>query len=418
MHARLAVQVEDDPERTCPIYLLHPGHQFLVGRGRHVDVVLPEHGVSRRHCRIHLRADGRLFVTDLGSANGTCVRGERIQPHVATRLRDGDAIGVASFAIGVSLEVLPDDDAALDLPSEEFEVRGLIGKGASGRVYAALQRWTGREVAVKVLRTVHLENPDERERFESEARLCCRVRSPHVLRVYDLRVSEDRMFLILELVNGPSLYRRMAEGPTLSAEDVLRLGEQVCRGLTAIHAEGIVHRDVKPANILLTPQGDVKLTDFGIAKDVHGARALTDSGVGLGTLPYVAPEQIMSACKADARSDIYSLGATLYCALAGRPPFQPKGPRDLMSMVEQEPPLLSAVAPQVPARICDVVHTLLAMEPSARPATASEAGEALRQVREALFPQTTTSPLPPETSATPWAVSALDESGFDRAIEA
>jgi serine/threonine-protein kinase len=188
-----------------------------------------------------------------------------------------------------------------------------------------------------------------------------------------------------ELVDGPSAREVVDRGP-LSVPAALWIAEDVARALVAASAAGVVHRDVKPSNVLITPEGVAKLCDFGIAKDLQSTlRTLTASGAGMGTLAYLAPEQASQAKHVDARADLYALGATLYHLLAGRPPFRPRGADALLALVEQPPPPLGAARPDCPPEVARLVHAMLAKRPEERPPLWGVPDQ-LRALREHLAP--------------------------------
>lgn len=198
-----------------------------------------------------------------------------------------------------------------------------IGRGGMGAVWLGRDEMLGRAVAIKRLGAVPGQDPDARqraERAEREARLAARLSHPHVVAVYDLVEEDDQQYLVMEHVDGTNLsgYLR-AEGP-LSPDRAAQMLGQAADALAAAHRDGIVHRDVKPSNMLVTADGQVKLSDFGIARS-DADPSLTQTGLVTGSPAYLAPE-VASGSTATARSDVWSLGASLYHALAGRPPYE------------------------------------------------------------------------------------------------
>jgi serine/threonine-protein kinase len=266
---------------------------------------------------------------------------------------------------------------------EDYEKLGDLGRGASGVVFAARERATGRMVAVKALLSQAVL-PEARERFLREAKL--RLDSPHVVQVLDVRDEGGQIYMIQELVQGTSVDVLLERHGKLTIPAALRIGEGVARALAAAHAVGVVHRDVKPANVLVDEQGGVKLADFGIAKlleppaGVSAFVSLTATGQGLGTLAYVAPEQAADAKHVSPHADLYSLGATIYHMLAGRPPFLPTQVL-LKSLFEEDAPPLRSLRPEVPPRTEAVVHRLLQKDPDDRPHDAALAVKLLAAAR-------------------------------------
>lgn len=375
-------------------YVLRMGQRFVLGRGRDVTIRVQDEKVSRRHVALELRPDG-LTVTDLGSRNGSFLDGEQLKPNEAVTTRPEDLLMIGDhvfFVVILGLDEKTRRERArtrrLDeplLPREEFQILGEIGRGATGRVYAAHQVLLGRNVAIKVLRTEVDIDAETRARFLREGRVCCRIKSPYVVDVFDVRVSDGRFYLIMELVNGLSVKDKLFSG-ALAIPESLRIAEQVALGLSAAHAEGIVHRDIKPANVLLTPEGTAKLSDFGIAKELNSLESLTATGEGLGTLAYVSPEQATEAKAVDTRTDIYSLGATLYHMIAGRPPFLPQSARVLLAILDKPAPPLGRARESCPPEISAFVHDMLEKSPAKRPAEAALVSSRLRQLRTQYYP--------------------------------
>lgn len=375
-------------------YLVRMGQRFVLGRGREATIRIPDDRVSRNHCAVELTPNG-LTVTDLGSSNGTLLGGIELTPHHAKLACPDDTIQVGDHVLRVTELGVSEGHRRerartrrLDepvLPREEFEVMGEIGRGAIGRVYAARQKLLDRTVAVKVLRRDVEVDDEMRIRFMQEGRLALRIDSPYVVEVYDLRISDGRVFLIMELVNGLSAKDRLFGGP-LPIPEALRIGEQVARALDAAHRAGVVHRDIKPANILLTADGTAKLSDFGIAKDLDSPESLTNSGEGLGTLAYVSPEQATEAKQVTSATDIYSLGATLYHLIAGRPPFIPRSAKVLLQILELPPQPLELLRAETPPDVVAAIHRMLAKDANDRLGPADAVAEELRRLRKAHYP--------------------------------
>ena len=368
-------------------FVLRLGQRFTIGRGQSVTIPIEDHAVSRRHVEVELVPDG-LFVADLGSMNGTFVDDQAlavdrpVRLEAGSRLRLGGHVFVASFA--------EDDDEGdfeatrrffLPTVPEEFEVLGELGRGATGIVYAARQRLLNRRVAIKVPRADHgADKVEVARRFLREARLQSQVDSPYVVSVHDIRQVHDRTYLILELVNGYSARDRLLSDP-IALHEALRIGEFTALALDAVHRARVVHRDVKPSNILLTIEGAVKLSDFGIAKalgDTADLEPITGSGEGLGTLCYVAPEQMIDARRADARSDIFSLGATLFHLIAGIPHI-PAGTQahEVVEACRARPRLADVCA--CPLEVASLVDHMLELRPADRPGNAGDLATKLRE---------------------------------------
>src|SRR5687767_7007048 len=200
----------------------------------------------------------------------------------------------------------------------KYEVLRLLGSGGMGTVYEARDPVLERRVAVKVLAAELARQEELRERFLREAQAAGRLRHPNIVQVYDVGESNGRLFLAMEFVAGSDLERVIQDVP-LSIEWKLDLLRQICEGLGHAHKHGVVHRDVKPANIRITPTGDVKIMDFGVAQ-LQASTGLTKRGLVLGSVHYISPEQVEGR-PVDARSDIFSVGAIAFELLSGKRPF-------------------------------------------------------------------------------------------------
>lgn len=241
-----------------------------------------------------------------------------------------------------------------------------IGRGGMGSVYLATRQADRQSVAIKVLAPFMAEDAAGLARFTREVRAASRVRNPNVIRILGSSEENGIHYSLMEYIDGENLGDLLKRDGRLAVGHAAYIGREVARGLAALHAEGILHRDVKPSNILIASDGSVKITDFGIARDVYERHRLTAPGDLLGTLGFAAPEQLEGA-GGDARSDLYSLGATLHAVLSGeRPPANPKQPF---------PPLGN----DVPAPLKAMVEQLLVSDPAGRPADA-------KSVASALFP--------------------------------
>ena len=385
---RAVLTVEHRSAQPGRSQVMRMGETFTLGRGREATIRIDDERISRRHVAIALTPQG-LEVTELGSRNGTRLNGrnmarnERVNAGARAFLELGEArVHVQVELAGQESPITKRLAAALPDLAEDFEVLGEIGQGASGKVYVAQQRRLGRTVAIKSLKTEYAPGTAARERFLREGRLAARIHSPFVVEVYDVRVHEDRAYIVMELVQGPTAKDRLAAGP-LSLAEALSISDDIAMALAAATEARVVHRDVKPGNILLDADGAAKLADFGIAKDLNGSRieTLTAKGDGLGTLAYVSPEQAQDAKTVDYRTDIYGLGATMFHLIAARPPFIPSSARVLVDILESKPPRLISLRPEVPPALDDLVASMLEKAPDLRPQTAHEVARRIREVR-------------------------------------
>ena len=262
-----------------------------------------------------------------------------------------------------------------------------LGHGAMSVVDLARDLELDREVALKRLAENLARDDDLRARFQREARLAARLAHPNVVRIYDVGVDEDgRPFIAMEFVDGETLAELLARRGPLPPDEVAALGVQACRALAAAHAAGLVHRDVKPQNLILRRDGVLKLGDFGIAFGLEGTR-LTIAGTVLGTAAYLAPEQARGE-EVTAAADIYGLGAVLYELLTGHPPRMPATLAELAA-TEAIP------APQdAPAKLARIVMRCLEPAADDRPVSAAEVGRELAASK----PETQTLLLPDHPS--------------------
>jgi len=213
-----------------------------------------------------------------------------------------------------------------------YRLDEVVASGGAAIVWRAFDEHLARPVAVKLLHPHHAGDATVVERFQREARAAAGLSHPNVVRIYDTGREDGIVWLVMELVEGPSLRDVLLRREPLDAVVVAAVGEQVARALAAAHTQGLVHRDIKPANILIATDGTVKVTDFGIAKALSGSDAtLTNPGTVMGTAAYVAPEQLEGA-DIDARADVYALGIVLYEALVGRPAFSGDTPAATAAM--------------------------------------------------------------------------------------
>ncbi|TCK23013.1 serine/threonine-protein kinase [Pseudonocardia endophytica] len=265
-----------------------------------------------------------------------------------------------------------------------YRVGELLGRGGMGTVHRAFDTRRERTVALKRLNEVLADDPRYRERFRRECRLAARLSSPHVVPIHDFGEIDGVLFLDMRLVDGRGLDTLLGDGP-LPPERAVRTVEQVAHALDAAHAAGLVHRDVKPSNVLVgEPDGFVHLADFGIARSVDPGTgpALTGSDAAPGTLAYLAPE-VVAGATADRRADVYALACVLYETLTGRRPFDGAPAQLLHHHLHTPPPDPAAARPDLPSGLSGVVRDGMAKDPAARP---SSAGELARRASEALRP--------------------------------
>ncbi|HJT77203.1 MAG TPA: serine/threonine-protein kinase, partial [Gemmataceae bacterium] len=245
-----------------------------------------------------------------------------------------------------------------------------LGRGGMGVVYQAEQTMMDRTVAVKVISRALLEHPGALERFNREVRAAAKLTHPNIVIAHDAEQVGDLHMLVMEYVEGQSLAQVLKKKGPLAVAHACHFVRQAALGLQHAFEHGMVHRDIKPQNLMLTPKGQVKILDFGLAKvasERGKGQGLTTSNAYMGTPDYSAPEQATDARSADIRADIYSLGCTLYCLLAGRPPFdEASDVLTILAHLEKEPPPLPELRPDVPPALWAVVARLLAKDPGQR----------------------------------------------------
>ena len=270
-----------------------------------------------------------------------------------------------------------------------YDVVSLLGAGGMGEVYRARDTRLGREVAIKVLPTEIANDPVALARFEREARAVASLSHPNILSIFDIGEHSGLRFAVMELVAGDTLRAMLMEGP-IPPRRALEYGAQIAEALAAAHERGVVHRDVKPENVIVTPDGRVKVLDFGLAKSTIIAPDLatgsvqlqTDSGKVLGTVGYMSPEQVRGLA-VDHRSDIFSLGIVLYEMLGGQRAFRGDSAVETMhAILRDEPPQLSSSGAQVSPAIEQVVAHCLEKNPAARFQSARDLVFALRNTAQ------------------------------------
>jgi serine/threonine-protein kinase len=400
--------------------MLENGPGVTVGRSERAELYVNSPRLSRLHCTLRLTGKG-LVAEDLGSANGTFVNGQRIKEAL---VRPGDIVQVGGIAIRVDFEA--GGAAELDLRCERcnrlvsmarceegavfemgkhflcpecssllkhesfnqaeqqlIEVLRQEGYQVEGKtalssgivpVFRAKSVSLGTSVAIKALPLVSGVSQKKVARFQTEARAAAKVRHPAVIEVYDIRNAKDCIYIVMEHVEGELLLGRLERHGPLALQDALRVGLHVTRALVAAHKQGIVHRDLKPGGIVITPENLPKVADFGLAKDLWSITGnMTGPEETLGTVRYMPPEQVKNARSADHRADLYSLGATLYHALTGKPPYSGKNELELMgAVISGSLPPFDPTQAELPPRLGRLLARAMATRPEDRFQHASE----------------------------------------------
>ncbi|MGE5827035.1 MAG: protein kinase domain-containing protein [Micromonosporaceae bacterium] len=257
-----------------------------------------------------------------------------------------------------------------------YRLTNMLGQGGMASVWAGVDTRLNRAVAVKILNRGDTADAAMLKRLDHEAHTLAGLEHPNIVAVYDLGGDDGVPYVVMELVRGDDLERRLTDG-ALDVAEAVRIATQICAALQAAHDSGVIHRDIKPDNILLTESGLVKVCDFGIARLQRSQQSgPTNSATAIGTAMYMAPEQATGG-PVDARSDLYALGCVLYAMLVGQPPFVGNSMRVLWQHVHEAPAPVGARRPDLPRELDALVSELLAKNPSNRPASA-------RQVRDRL----------------------------------
>jgi serine/threonine-protein kinase len=258
-----------------------------------------------------------------------------------------------------------------------------IGQGGAGRVYQCKDEQLGRMVAIKVLHPQVASDPTNVDRFLREARAMAPISSPHVASIFQIGKHNGMPFIVMEFIEGDNLEQRLRKSGRVSAKDALRYVKDSAVALKAADTAGIVHRDVKPANIIVRPDGHAALTDFGTARPMDGSANMTMEGQIAGTATFMAPERILGQGD-DKRADIYSLGATLYCLLDGNPPFmRENGIEILTAHLNEEATPLHEKWPDVPKAVSLFVKSMMAKKPEMRPQTYDDVVGAVQKLMRA-----------------------------------
>lgn len=261
-----------------------------------------------------------------------------------------------------------------------YSILHRLGVGGMSEVYLAFQQSLHRHVALKVLRADFVGSDEHEQRFLQEARAVASLIHPNIVQVYDVGKFDSVHYIAQEYVPGSNLSLFIQRRGALPLDEAVSILWQATAALQKAASIGLVHRDVKPDNLLLTPDGEVKVADFGLARARNQNQNLTAVGVALGTPLYMSPEQIQGLT-VDSRSDLYSLGATAYHMLAGRPPFSGETALALaMQHVQAEPTPLEQIRPDLPAELVEIVHRLLKKSPNERYSSAMELARDLRQL--------------------------------------
>jgi serine/threonine protein kinase len=292
-----------------------------------------------------------------------------------------------------------------------------IAEGGMGAIYRARQRDTGEIVAIKIMPPHMAANPVLLKRFEQEFRAASRLNHPNIVRAIDYGEASHSPFLVMEFVEGESLGEKLEREGPMAESDAIRVIAQVAQGLHRAHKQNLVHRDVKPDNILIRSDGVAKLADLGLVKEIEADLNLTKTGRGLGTPHFMAPEQFRDAKGADIRCDIYSLGATLYQMVTGELPFKSNGPLDAwMKKVNNQLTPPQSIVPSLSERVCKAILRAMDPAPKERPLTCREFVEDLTGVSTRRPAPRQAAPVPPPPREL-WFLIYRDDAGVNHTVK-
>lgn len=392
---------QPDPKRP-PAELPRKGKLIIGSSEERADFVVTGQGISEVHCAIGRLKAGGWALKDMGSDFGTLVNGERIE---TARLEPDDELLIGSRKLRIVADATSvgptQNDASAPGPSEPaaapvaaartadtprsggavniagYQVDGELGRGAMGLVLRATQTSLDRKVAVKVLAPKLAGNATFVDRFRKEARAAAQLNHPNVVTVYDVGEEGGQHYLSMEYMDGGSVESHLSTKGRFHWREALGVLRDAAAGLVYAESRGIVHRDIKPDNLMRNADGATKIADLGLAVQVEQAHVDGERGKVFGTPHFLAPELARGATP-DARSDIYSLGATAYRMISGRTPHEGSDPRSILrSVLNEEPPRLGALVQGLPEAVDELVHAMLAKDPNERTASA---GFVVRQI--------------------------------------
>jgi serine/threonine protein kinase len=349
----------------------------VIGRDSELaQIVVPDGQVSRAHCVIN-RDGGGYQVEDLGSRNGTLLNDRKI---AKCPLKHGDLIKVGGTRVRIELlDTRDKDDPLVGKRLGGFDLHSVLGKGRFGTVYRGVQVALSRPVAVKVLGDEYRSDPTKVQAFLTEARRAGRLNHPNLVQVHDVCQVDENYLLIMELMKCSAMDQLEAQG-ALPEPGVLKLLSDIAKALGYAESQRLVHRDVKPDNILVNEEGAYKLADLGIATPI-AADGLAHQERIFGSPHYVAPEQAKGGT-IDGRADLYALGATAWHLLTAKPVFEGSSRQVVAAHINAELPDLEELAPNTSEGLVELVYDLLEKDPAERPANAAEVVKRIEEIHK------------------------------------
>lgn len=372
--------VEKGPDKGFSVAYAEQG--LVIGRSTKASVKLNDNGISREHFHI-FDQDGKFYIEDMGSLNGTRVNNICIGGSVI--LKDGDQIEIGETSLSWSeKDATAQKDPFINQKVGGYYILERLGRGGMGTVYRAQQLSLQRDVAIKILHPALGQDNLFIQRFIEEARSCATLNHPHILQVYDVGEDAGRYYFSMEYAAGGSVQRLIEGQKALPVQEALGYMIGTAQGLEYAERKKIVHRDIKPDNLMLTEDKVIKIGDLGLAKRID-ERQNQDKDKGeqiFGTPHFIAPEQAKGE-PVDHRTDIYSFGASFYRILSGKTPFQGKNIQELVRKhVTDEPAPLKSLIDSLPDELCRIIGKMMQKEPAKRYQSNTEILEALYELQK------------------------------------
>jgi serine/threonine-protein kinase len=359
--------------------------KVVIGRHSGDDMTINDAKCSRGNTEVEF-VDGKFFVRDRGSRNGTSLNGVPIKEPIQINYGDKILIGATEIEFQKSPE-------KVNIEITGYEIIEHIASGGMGKVYKARQISLDRIVAIKVLAPKFTNNPRLTENFINEARSAGRLNHPNLVQVHDVNKDFQKngqviYYFTMEFIDGKTLKELIRDSEKLPALQVIDLLIDISKGLEYIHNNKLIHRDIKPDNIMIDGDGNLKIADLGIALDANETEVNEPTEDGqrriVGTPHYISPEQVRGK-GVDTRSDIYSLGATAFHMLTGETPFEGNSSKEIIKKhITEEPKPISDLNPDVPPIVCDLVQKMMSKKPEDRPQSANLLREELEQIKTKL----------------------------------
>ncbi len=363
--------IEKGPDRGTTVEIEGQG-PFVFGRAPDCDFHTQDRSCSRKH--FTLLHDGDAWrIKDLGSTHGTLLNGWRLDESI---LQDGDTVVAGETVLTFQSGAPEPQRGLLGKTIAGYQILERLGRGGMGTVYRARQIALDREVALKVLSARYSDDKTFINRFFKEAQAAARLNHPNVVQVYDVREEKGLYLISLEMMDGGTVQDLASEEGALPIPQVIRIARDAARGLVYAERKGIVHGDIKPDNLMLNSDGVVKISDLGLARDAGEVAHQGEEGI-FGTPHFISPEQAQGRA-VDSRSDIYSLGATLYRLITGETPFSGSSVREIvMKQIQDEPREIRELRQECPEDLTDLVSVMMAKDPDDRFESAASLLEAL-----------------------------------------